>query len=116
MVVDHHRGSVQRAFSDEAGRSVIITKKHVSRRALLRGLGASMALPLLDAMVPALTANQDSAARPTRRLSIVYLPNGVRMDGWTPIGDGADFELPPILEPLASVQQRITPVSGLVNG
>jgi hypothetical protein len=95
---------------------MIITKKHVSRRTVLRGLGATLALPLLDAMSPALTALQHSPARPARRFSVIYLPNGVRMDCWTPFGDGVDFDLPQVLEPLASLRRRLTIVSGLMNG
>ena len=63
---------------------MIITKMHVSRRTLLKGLGASLALPLLDSMVPALTALQKTAAAPVRRFGVVYTPNGMMMPNWTP--------------------------------
>ena len=61
---------------------MIITKKHLSRRTVLRGLGASLALPLLDGMVPALTALSQTAAAPIRRLGVFYVPNGMAMGYW----------------------------------
>ena len=67
---------------------MIITRKAIPRRTVLRGLGASLALPLLDGMVPALTAMQQSPANPVRRLGIVYVPNGMRMEHWTPSAEG----------------------------
>ena len=67
---------------------MIITKKHLPRRTFLRGLGATVALPLLDSMIPALTAQELTAARPVRRLGIVYVPNGIHMPHWTPVEDG----------------------------
>ena len=63
---------------------MIITKKHLNRRTFLRGIGVTVALPLLDAMVPALTAAARTAAKPVRRLGFVYVPNGMNMDLWTP--------------------------------
>ena len=70
---------------------MIITKKHLPRRTFLRGLGASVALPLLDSMVPALTAQELTSAAPVKRLGIIYVPNGVFMDNWTPPEKGSDF-------------------------
>ena len=94
---------------------MIVTKKHLPRRTFLRGLGASLALPLLDGMVPALTALQATAARPVRRLGVVYVPNGIFMDRWTPAGEDAQFDLTPILEPLAPFRRQMLVLSGLSN-
>lgn len=98
---------------------MIITKKFLSRRTLLRGLGATVALPLLDGMVPALTAMSKTAARPIKRFGVVYIPNGVVISKWTPALEGAAFEFTPILEPLAPFRDQLLVVSGLsqnVNG
>ena len=96
---------------------MIITKKALPRRTFLRGVGAALAVPLLDAMVPALSA-QAEVARPVRRLGFIYLPNGVSMNFkgvnyWTPSREGADFELSPILSPLAAFRNEMLVVSGL---
>jgi len=90
---------------------MIITKKAIPRRTVLRGLGAALALPLLDAMVPALA----NAPTPARRLGIVYVPNGMRMDHWTPSRQGVDFDLPSILRPLAPYRDQLNVLSGLVG-
>ena len=95
---------------------MIVTRKSLSRRTVLRGMASSVALPLLDAMVPAFAAQRPAAAPPTRRLSVIYLPNGIRMEHWTPKSDGSNFELSPILAPLAPHRRRITVVTGLRNG
>ena len=94
---------------------MIISKKAIPRRAVLRGLGATVALPLLDGMVPALTALSQTAARPVRRLGAIYVPNGMDLGRWTPTTDGSAFELSPILEPLAPFRDRMTVLSGMVN-
>jgi hypothetical protein len=94
---------------------MIITGKSLSRRTVLRGLGASMALPLLDAMVPAFAFAPQSAAKPVRRLSIVYVPNGIVMERWTPAAEGPDFELTPTLEALRPFQDQLIVISGLVH-
>src|ERR1051325_6773745 len=65
---------------------MIVIKKAISRRTILRGMGATVALPLLDAMIPALTAAANTAAKPVRRLGVVYHPNGVIYDKWLPKG------------------------------
>jgi len=88
---------------------MIISRKSINRRAVLRGAGAALALPLIDAMTPALSA---PAARPMR-LSFIETPNGVWMDHWTPKAEGADFALPPTLEPLADFRDRMLVLSGL---
>src|SRR3954463_13336673 len=86
-----------------------IARKHIPRRAFLRGAAATLALPMLDAMTPALTAE---AARPIR-LAFIEVPNGIMMDKWTPATEGADFALTPILEPLSQFRDRMVVLSGL---
>jgi len=88
---------------------MMIFKKAIPRRSVLKGLGASLALPLLDGMVPALSA----APAPPRRIGFVYVPNGMIMEKWTPEKEGAAFELPPILEPLAPFRDQLLLLSGL---
>ena len=92
---------------------MIITKMALPRRTFLRGMGAAVSLPLLDAMVPALSATAQTAAAPVRRLGFVYIPNGAIMDQWTPAAEGKAFELSPILKPLEAHRDRITVVSNL---
>src|SRR5512134_1368972 len=92
---------------------MIITKMALPRRTFLRGMGAAVALPLLDAMVPALSAQSRTAAAPVRRLGFVYIPNGAIMEQWTPAAEGKAFELSPILKPLEAHRDRITVVSNL---
>lgn len=91
---------------------MIITHTHLSRRAMLRGTGAAIALPLLDAMVPALTAQARTVAAPIKRLAIVYSPMGAYMKKWTPQAEGP-LELSPILAPLAKYKDHAVVVSGL---
>ena len=93
---------------------MVITKKCLSRRTVLRGLGAGIALPLLDGMVPAFAAIRNTAARPVRRLGAVYVPNGMSMARWLPTTEGS-LELTPILSPLASVRDRVLVLSGMDN-
>jgi len=76
-------------------------------------MGVTLALPLLDAMVPALSAARRTAANPVRRLGVVYVPNGMAMEYWTPRGEGTAFELSPILKPLAPFREQMTVISGL---
>ncbi len=94
---------------------MFITKKYLSRRTVLRGLGAAIALPLLDAMIPAHTALAKTAAAAKVRLGFIYFPHGAIMDKWTPAAEGRDFALTPILEPLAKYQKQLTIISGLGN-
>ena len=89
---------------------MIITKKAISRRALLRGVGAAIALPLLDGMVPAFASG---LAKPTRRLGVVYVPMGVAMHDWTPTVEGGAFELTRILKPLEPFRDRMLVLSRL---
>ena len=92
---------------------MIITKRALPRRTFLRGIGATVALPLLDAMVPALSAAARTVANPVRRLGVIYVPNGMAMQYWTPAAEGTQFELTPILKPLAPFRDRLLVVSGL---
>jgi hypothetical protein len=92
---------------------MIVTKKLLPRRSVLRGMGATLALPLLDAMVPALFPIARSAANPVRRLGVVYVPNGMAMEFWTPKAEGTAFELTPILTPLEAFRRQMLVVSGL---
>jgi len=92
-----------------------ITKRSLSRRTVLRGLGATIALPLLDSMVPALTAATKTAAKPIRRLGCIYVPNGMEMRMWTPKSDGAGYALSPILEPLKPFYDQSIVMSGLAD-
>ena len=91
---------------------MMITKMSLPRRTFLRGMGATVALPLLDAMVPSLTALAKTPAAPVRRFGVVYVPNGMIMESWTPRGEGP-LELSPILQPLAPFQDRMLVLSGL---
>jgi hypothetical protein len=94
---------------------MIVTKKAVGRRTVLRGIGATLALPLLDCMVPALHAINKTAGTPTNRLGVVYLPNGIRMEHWTPAAEGTAFEITPILEPLKAYRDHLTILTGLTS-
>jgi hypothetical protein len=94
---------------------MFLTKKHLSRRTVLRGAGVTIALPLLDAMVPAATALAQTAAKPLPKLGFIYFPHGAIMDKWTPSQEGADFGLPPVLAPLEPFKRQLTVVSGLEN-
>jgi hypothetical protein len=92
---------------------MIITKKAIARRTVLRGLGASLALPLLDSMVPAMIAAAETAAKPVMRLGVVYVPNGMVMKQWTPTADGTAFEYPSILKPFEPYRDQLTVLTGL---
>jgi hypothetical protein len=91
---------------------MIITKKHLSRRTFLQGtFGAAMALPLLDAMVPALTAQSKTAAASPFRFGAIYMPNGVFPETWHPTQVGADFEFKPVMQPLEPFRDQLVTVS-----
>jgi len=94
---------------------MIITKKAISRRTVLRGLGATVALPLLDSMVPALATARLNAARPRVRFAAIYVPNGISIGSWTPAATGSAFELSPTLTPLAPFKKQLLVLSGLAN-
>ncbi len=89
-----------------------LTKKHISRRAMLRGAGAALALPLLDSMIPAGVARA-AAASPRMRLACVYVPHGAVMSKWTPAQAGTGFEFPEILKPFEPFRDRVNVISGL---
>jgi len=92
---------------------MFITKKHLPRRTFLRGMGVTLALPLLDSMVPAQTPLRSTAAKPLPRLGFVYIPHGAIMDRWTPAQEGAGFGFTPILKPLEPFRDRVNVISGL---
>jgi len=92
---------------------MIITKKALSRRTALKALGVALPLPFLDAMVPALTALEQSAAKPRLRFQAVYTPNGVIPGQWFPTATGADFEFSPSLKPLEAFRKDVLVLSGL---
>jgi hypothetical protein len=92
-----------------------ITRKHISRRTVLRGVGAAVALPFLDAMVPAATALANTAAAAKPRLGFFYFPHGAIMEKWTPATVGNGFEMSPILDPLKPFRNELTVVSNIGN-
>ena len=103
---------------------MFLTKKHLSRRTLLKGAGVSLALPLLDAMIPAATALSQTAAAPKMRMGFFYIPHGAimgntahgpEMDRWTPSGAGADFTLSPIMTALEPYKNYVTSFGNLEN-
>ena len=92
---------------------MMITKMFLPRRTFLRGMGATLALPLLDAMVPALSATAQTAGRATPRLGFVYIPNGATMHMWKPAGRSGPLELSPSLAPLAGLRDYVVVPTGL---
>ena len=103
---------------------MFITKKHIARRTVLKAAGVKLALPLLEAMVPAATALAQTAAAPKMRAGFFYLPHGAimyntshgpAMDKWTPSGAGADFKLSPILSPLEPYKKYVNSFGNLEN-
>jgi len=94
---------------------MFLTRKHLSRRTVLKGAGASIALPLLDAMIPARTALAQTAAAPSVRLGFIYFPHGALQNEWEPPQTGRNFDFPFILEPLKPLRDYVTVVSGLRN-
>jgi hypothetical protein len=92
---------------------MIVFKKAIPRRAMLRGMGAALALPLLDSMVPAFSARAATPAKPVNRFGVVYIPNGMIMQNYLPATEGRDYELTPTLSALASVREHVQVLSGL---
>ena len=90
-----------------------LTTRPLARRTVLRGLGAAVGLPLLDAMAPAFALRAHAAQRPAHRFQAFYVPNGMAMEYWTPRAEGRGFELTPILEPLAPYREQLLVLSGL---
>src|SRR5258708_22605940 len=94
---------------------MFIAKKHISRRAALRGMGVTLALPLLDSMVPAQTPLLKTAANPQIRLGFCYIPHGAVMMNWTPVKEGAGFKLSRTLTPLKNVQDQVVVITNLAH-
>lgn len=94
---------------------MFVTKKHLARRTFLRSAGTAIALPLLEAMVPAATALAQTAAATKPRLSAIYIPHGATMDLWTPKTVGRNFEMSPILKPLEPFRDSLTVISNLAH-
>src|ERR1700689_96286 len=94
---------------------MFISKKHLPRRTFLRGVGVTLALPLLDSMVPAQTPLGKTAAAPHSRFCGIYVPHGATMDKWTPAQEGAGFEFPEILKPLEKFRDRLCVVRNLAH-
>src|SRR5690349_4833806 len=117
MVVADYGNRGERTVSDEEDtRAMMIFKQAIPRRTFLKGVGAALALPLLDGMVPAFAGPADTAGKPVARMGFVYLPNGRMMEKWTPAAEGAAFEFTPILEPLKPFREHLTVFSGLSHG
>jgi Protein of unknown function (DUF1552) len=93
---------------------MIVTRRHLPRRTFLKGMGAAIALPMLDAMTPAL-ASAASLRKPPVRLAFTYVPNGIVMNKWTPATEGAGFEMPAIMKPLEAFRDRTLVLSGLAH-
>src|SRR5215831_1581321 len=93
----------------------MLTKKHISRRTVLRGVGAAIALPFLESMVPALTPLARSAANPITRFGVIFVPLGERPGYWTPSKVGPDFEFTPILKSLEPYRKSVTVISELCD-
>src|SRR6184192_3434435 len=91
----------------------VLTTKALPRRTVLRGMGAALALPFLDAMLPAFSRRAIAAAKPAHRFQTFYVPNGMAMEYWLPKGTGGAFELSPILEPLAEYRNQMLVLSGI---
>jgi hypothetical protein len=94
---------------------MFVTRKHLTRRTVLRGAGTALALPLLDAMIPARTALAQTAAKPTPHLGFIYFPHGAVMNRWTPTGEGAIGEFGEILKPLDKYKAMTTVFSNIDN-
>jgi hypothetical protein len=92
---------------------MFISKKAVSRRTVLRGLGAAVALPLLDSMMPALSAIAKTAGKPINRFGVMYVPNGMIMKNYLPLVEGTGFEMTPTLSAIEPFRQQMLVVSGL---
>jgi hypothetical protein len=94
---------------------MMISKKALARRTFLRGMGVTLALPFVDAMVPAFSVLAQTAGKPAQRMGFFYVPNGIQLVNFLPKTDGRDFEMTPILSPLTPFRDQLTIVSGLAN-
>src|SRR5262249_18673159 len=106
-------GDIELVDTTQETKMTFLTAKALPRRTVLRGLGATVALPFLDAMLPAASIRARAAGAPVHRFQTFYVPNGMAMEYWTPKGIGNAFELSPILEPLASFRNQLVVLSGL---
>lgn len=93
----------------------LITKKHIPRRAFLRGVGVTLSLPLLDSMIPAQTPLAKTAAVPQFRMGLCFMPHGAVMTNWTPAGEGSNFEISRTLKPLEPFKDKLVVVSNLAH-
>lgn len=94
---------------------MFVTKKHLDRRTMLRGMGATIGLPLLEAMIPARTALAQTAANPKPHMGFIYFPHGAVMNKWAPATDGAKWDFTPILKPLEPYRKYVSVVTGTEN-
>jgi hypothetical protein len=94
---------------------MIVTRKHLPRRTFLRGLGTAIALPMLDAMSPALANTARLKGKPPTRMAFVYVPNGIDMTRWTPNSDGSSFKFSEIIEPLEPYREKMLVLTGLTQ-
>ena len=92
---------------------MILTRKALNRRTVLRGTGAVLALPLMDAMMPASSRAAEAADAARKRLHVIYTPNGMMMENWTPAQAGGGYTLTPILKPLEPYREKFSVISGL---
>jgi hypothetical protein len=92
-----------------------VSKKHLSRRTFLKGVGAAVSLPLLDSMVPAMAATNTTAAKPISRLSTIYIPHGAVLDKWIPTSEGKDYEMSPTLKVIEKNREDFTVITNLDN-
>jgi hypothetical protein len=95
---------------------MFITKMSLPRRTFLHGMGVTLGLPLLEAMVPAFTATAKTAANPTMRFGAVYVPHGVILEQWVPKTAGAGFDFPPVMKPLEPLKDSVAVVSNIARG
>jgi hypothetical protein len=92
-----------------------ITKKHLSRRTFLKGVGATVSLPLLDSMVPAMAATRNTAAAPVNRLGTIYIPHGAVLQDWIPKDDGTNYTMSPTLKTLEKHREDVLVITNLDN-
>jgi hypothetical protein len=113
MVGGHSRHRPKYPVSNAEVSIMMVTRKAIPRRTILRGIGATLALPFLDGMVPALSAFAKTMGKPVTRFGAFYVPNGIMMKNWTPTAEGASFELTSTLTPLAPFRDQLLILSGL---
>src|SRR6476469_1536757 len=104
---------MRRCRTEVGGPMRYLTKKHLSRRTLLRGAGVALALPLLESMFPAAMRRAVAAAEPPKRVAFMYIAHGAVMDRWLPAGASTDLTLGPTMQSLGAWRDRLNVVSGL---